>query len=354
MVFDKSAPAGGLDIFTKLENGKAQIRFTVYLSLNRMEAALQAKLWQVILKMYDESDGEVATMQLDVKQDAQSGERLEGYASKQSEGQASEMAEGQVERICLQTHTLIIYPHLWKSVEDPCLYRVQAMLLEAGTIKDSLEVVHAVCTMQKIPHRGFFLNDKPFILHAVRYEIVRSAQDRTSVDTVFLKKDLEILRTMGANCICPDFLPQDRSFYETCLKMGFLIWSGSVEGTDELPAFVGGSNTFMEGNNTLMKGNHREDMLFYQRKTDRYYYYMACWSKEKVLYVCRPQRCQNAPDKVSVKVYSNQKKVALYVDGILQEFKESAPVFQFEDVPVGHEAAVISAQAGDCFHSVTL
>ena len=304
--FDRNIMCGGLDASVEIENGKARVEFTICL-LGEDASERKTTDWRVEIRMYDQEEQEVAGMRVPV-----------------------EMGEN------LRTHTLIIYPHLWKAVEEPYLYKVRGSLVYRNEVRDALEKVLPICSWENVPGKGWYLNGRPFELKAVRY---RMPEKMGGMDSEVLRKELEMIRDLGANCVLTDGFEGDLAFREMCMEMGLVVCGGDETEAVKMPLFCGDEGALLE--------------LDRARKRDAFYYYKACWGKDKVLYICPPVRRDGA-DETVVKVYSNQKKVALYVDGRLQEFKESAPVFLFEDVPVRWGETVISAQAGECFCSVTV
>ena len=52
-------------------------------------------------------------------------------------------------------------------------------------------------------------------------------------------------------------------------------------------------------------------------KKEAFYLYKAYWSNEPFVYVCGRRYAQRAGETTTVKVYSNQPSVQLYVDGAL-------------------------------------
>lgn len=111
--------------------------------------------------------------------------------------------------------------------------------------------------------------------------------------------------------------------------------------------------------------------VLYENKgrTDLFYYYKACWSRIPFVHICNvqmgnvyshiektdnEQRFESAEETITVTVYSNQKKVALYVDGYLFEYKQGPPDFKFEDISLKRCQTVFTAQAGECSISATV
>ncbi len=313
--FDKEAPGGGIDAYTVIENGKAEIFFTVYLA----DEGGEEQEWPVNVEItiYDPKGREAARMCL------HPGTTELRIPAPQAT--ASCITEA------LTTRTLIIYPQLWQSVDNPFLYRVRAMVIAGETVADLKEFPYPVCSMHSVSDKGFFLNHKPFCLRAVRCPITKDWRQ-------YLEKDLALLLELGANCICPDRFPKDSLFYEKCLEKGLIIWKLPKENLS-IPQLWGGDKPLVSA-----------DRL---RRQDLFYYYQAGWSSREVLHICSHKKTPRPGTTASAVVYSNQKKAALYVNGILHEFKQSPPEFVFEDIPVIGEHTVVSVQAGECFASVT-
>lgn len=347
--FDQEAPAGGLDVYVQLKNGKAEITFVMY--LKEAEAGPEHPAGQQAKAGQERPTGQQADgiALINIKMFNENGEEAARVCLK---------VEAAVAERPLTTRTLLIYPHLWNSTDAPHLYEIKATITEEHQISDTIEILCPICHMSNVLQKGFFLNEKPFTLHAVRYHVEQNWFQ-------YLEEDLKLLRELGANCICPDHLPQERSFYAECLERGIIVWKLTGD-AENLPVFCGEEKALL-----------RPD----RSRREAFYLYKACWSRQSVLYICNPWK---TPDRslafggihvseesavsgagvipetvatsctISVTVYSNRKRIALYVNGILHEFKESAPIFRFEDVPVKGEHTVISAQAGDMYYSLTL
>lgn len=91
--------------------------------------------------------------------------------------------------------------------------------------------------------------------------------------------------------------------------------------------------------------------------TERYYYYQAKWSSEPVLYPVLSTLHRQENGLVSLTIYSNQKKVVLYVDGVLFLFQTAAsgdPEFIFEDIPVEKLPLHLAVEAGNLSISLTV
>ena len=93
-------------------------------------------------------------------------------------------------------------------------------------------------------------------------------------------------------------------------------------------------------------------------KKDAYYYYKARWSAAPFVHLCGRRYQNRCAQTVTVKAYSNQPAVALYVNGRL--FAETAGqngVFAFAGVPLGAdtclEARAVSARDSMVLHRVS-
>lgn len=99
--------------------------------------------------------------------------------------------------------------------------------------------------------------------------------------------------------------------------------------------------------------NHKGIVTFDRKiKKDSFYLYKAWWSDQPFVHICG-RRYADRPEAVTtVKVYSNQNKVALYANGKLVEEKSGDKVFEFQ-VPLSGEVE-LKAAAGECTDSCTI
>ena len=95
-------------------------------------------------------------------------------------------------------------------------------------------------------------------------------------------------------------------------------------------------------------GMNHKGLVTFDRKTrkDSFYLYKAWWSDEAFVHICSKRFTDRTESEIEVKVYSNQKAVALYVDGKKLEEKSGDKVFTFR-VPL-NSTVEVRATAGEC------
>ena len=95
-------------------------------------------------------------------------------------------------------------------------------------------------------------------------------------------------------------------------------------------------------------GMNHKGLVTFDRKTrkDSFYLYKAWWSDENFVHICSKRFTDRTEGEMEVKVYSNQKSVALYVNGEKAGEQTGEHVFSFR-VPLTGEIEV-RAVAGDC------
>lgn len=332
-----------LGITTKLENGKAYLEFLLPEDVGRLLSALQIEIWE-----------------------GAEGERLVFHGEYSSE-----------EADCMTA--LLLRPHLWDGMRDPYVYLVKAQgrfgTVEYGEkmggmekeeesdpaedIPEAVEVYWqqklAIYDVRVVDKKGIFLNEKEFLPHEVAYRLPPQISDAGTREEQ-MKADLEQLDRMGVNAIRLEGTgagteEQDRcevrSFYNLCRGRGFLTGDRWIR-PEILPVYRG-----LPGETTteaLLEADGRT-------LTERYYYYQAKWSNEPVLYPALSTLHRQENGLLSLTIYSNQKKVVLYVDGVLFLFQSAAsgdPEFIFEDIPVAKLPLHLAAEAGNLSISLTV
>lgn len=331
-----------LGITIKLENGKAYLEFALPEKIGRLLSALQIEIWE-----------------------GAEGERLVFHGEYSSEEADSMTA-------------LLLRPHLWDGMRGPYVYRVKAQgrfgaaeygetfgvtaeeeTVDASSIDEVTEVYWrqelAIYDVRVVDKKGIFLNEKEFLPHEAAYRLPPQISDAGTWEE-YMKADLEQLARMGVNAIRLEGTGsgadgQDRcevrAFYSLCRRRGFLTGDLWIR-PEILPAYRGLPGETMA--EALLAADGRT-------LTERYYYYQAKWSSEPVLYPALSTLHRQENGLLSLTIYSNQKKVVLYVDGVLFLFQTPAsgdPEFIFEDIPVAKLPLHLAAEAGNLSISLTV
>lgn len=77
--------------------------------------------------------------------------------------------------------------------------------------------------------------------------------------------------------------------------------------------------------------NHKGLVTFDRTlRKDSFYLYKAWWSDEPFVHICGKRRADREEAVTTVKVYSNQPRIALYVNGSLSAEKEGEKIFTFQ------------------------
>jgi beta-galactosidase len=95
--------------------------------------------------------------------------------------------------------------------------------------------------------------------------------------------------------------------------------------------------------------NHKGLVTFDRKvKKDAFYIYKAWWSKEPFVHLCGSRYVDRTEEETEIKVYSNQTKVTLFVDGQKVEEKEGCHIFTFQITIHGeHHIEVTSDECRD-------
>ncbi len=101
-------------------------------------------------------------------------------------------------------------------------------------------------------------------------------------------------------------------------------------------------------------GMNHKGLVTFDRKTkkDSFYLYKAYWSDEPFIHICGSRFVNRTGSTCKVKVYSNQKKIALYNNGNLIAEKEGDKIFEFS-FPM-EENNEITALYGDLSDKMTV
>ncbi len=122
-------------------------------------------------------------------------------------------------------------PNLWDT-ENPNLYTLHVSLLNNDKIQDEISEHVGFRWFEFKDHGAFYLNGKRLLLRGThRHE--EHAGVGAAMSNELHRKDMELIKEMGANFVRLAHYPQDPEIYKACDELGLLVW-------DELPWCRGG------------------------------------------------------------------------------------------------------------------
>ncbi|UXP32774.1 glycoside hydrolase family 2 protein [Reichenbachiella agarivorans] len=123
------------------------------------------------------------------------------------------------------------HPQLW-GVETPNLYTVEASLMNNNVASDHRSDRYGIRWFEFKDHGPFYLNGERLLLRGThRHE--EHAGYGAAMPNELHRRDIEMIKEMGANFIRLAHYPQDPEVYRACDELGILLW-------DELPWCRGG------------------------------------------------------------------------------------------------------------------
>ena len=133
-------------------------------------------------------------------------------------------------------------PLLW-SPDTPNLYLLKTKLVEDGQVLDEVTETIGYRWYEFEPNGPFFLNGKRLLIRGThRHE--EHAGYGMAVPNDIHRKDMEMIKEMGANYVRLGHYPQDPEVYKAANELGLIIW-------DELPWCRGGVGEATWKNNTM-------------------------------------------------------------------------------------------------------
>lgn len=124
--------------------------------------------------------------------------------------------------------------HLWDGPSDPYLYTARARLTGEGG-GDAVEARFGCRTMEIDPEKGFLLNGKSCPLRGVsRHQDYAGMGNAVSLAEH--RRDLELIREIGANSVRLAHYQHAQEFYDLCDEAGLIVWAEIPYITRHMPA----------------------------------------------------------------------------------------------------------------------
>ncbi|MFC1483414.1 glycoside hydrolase family 2 protein [Candidatus Neomarinimicrobiota bacterium] len=136
------------------------------------------------------------------------------------------------------------HPSLW-SPDSPILYTVDVALGGGHDAKDFIREKIGYRWFEFREHGAFYLNDERLLLRGTHRHEDYAGLGNALSDSLH-RKDIRMIKEMGANFVRLAHYPQDPEIYRACDELGLLVW-------DELPWCRGGKgDAEWEGNTKRM------------------------------------------------------------------------------------------------------
>ena len=140
---------------------------------------------------------------------------------------------------CADEEIVIPSAHLWNGVEDPFMYRADAVLRVGGQECDRASAYFGLRTFSVDRDKGFILNGREYPLHGVSRH-----QDRPTLGNAISRaeheEDIALIREVGANTVRLAHYQHDDYFYDLCDRNGLVVWA-------EIP-YISRHSTAADGN----------------------------------------------------------------------------------------------------------
>ena len=202
------------------------------------------------------------TIQTNTKQDVVVVQTLydESYNFIRNEEEAFHLEEGQ-NTIVQEINSSDV--QLW-SIDSPNLYQLRTDIICKGTVIDSKWNTIGYRTYSFDPNNGFFLNGENIKLKGVCLHSDFGALG-TAVNKSALRRQLSMMKQMGANAIKICHNPGNHQIYELCDEMGFVVIEEAFDGWHiaknyNYQGYNKYFNTIISENNEIL--NKKEGMIW--------------------------------------------------------------------------------------------
>lgn len=113
-------------------------------------------------------------------------------------------------------------PLLW-SPDSPSLYAARVRLKQEHAVADAITERFGLRWFSFDPDKGFFLNGKRLQLKGVNRHQDRQGYGNALPNSLHVK-DIEMIKSMGANFLRLAHYPQDPAVLDACDRLGLLVW----------------------------------------------------------------------------------------------------------------------------------
>jgi Beta-galactosidase/beta-glucuronidase len=175
-----------------------------------------------------------ASVRLNTKWNAVKGSRLSEFTIKTEIKDAKgEVVASSTDKLCTVDSTMFeqrIYvpkPLLW-SPESPYLYTASSRIYQKNVLKDTYSTRFGIRTIKIVPDSGLFLNGK-----MIKFKGVCNHHDLgplgAAVNKAAIRRQIRILKDMGANAIRTSHNMPAPELVETCDEMGMMLMLESFD-----------------------------------------------------------------------------------------------------------------------------
>ena len=125
-------------------------------------------------------------------------------------------------RIFKQTLPALKNPKLW-SPESPHIYKAVTTIYNNGAVVDNYETTFGIRWFEWTADKGFFLNGEHYYLLGANVH-----QDQAgwgdAVTNAAMRRDVQMIKDVGFNCIRGSHYPHDPAFSQACDEIGIILF----------------------------------------------------------------------------------------------------------------------------------